>query len=293
MTSPPRLRPVEPRDHAAVLDLNERHVELLSPMDADRLAALLDLTDLALVVEADGEVAGFTLCFAPGTDYDSHNYRWYADRFGGDDFYYLDRVVVDDRFRRRGIGGLVYDAVEARAGAFGWLALEVNSAPPNEASLAFHAHRGFVEVGRLGDPGSKEVAMLVKELPFPEVRAMWAGDRASASLGMQLHALGPGRATVRMPVRADMCNGHGIGHGGLTFAVADSAFALACNAHGPTAVAHSAEVRFRAPVHEGDLLEASAVERELVDGRGVYDVEVHAGDRLVASFVGRSSLWRG
>ena len=131
------------------------------------------------------------------------------------------------------------------------------------------------------------------EIATRSAAAMWADDRASQALGMELHALGPGRATVRMRVREDMCNGHGIGHGGLTFAVADSAFALACNAHGPTAVAHSAEVRFRAPVREGDLLEAAAVERGLVDGRGVYDVEVRAGDRVVASFVGRSSLWKG
>jgi hypothetical protein len=53
--------------------------------------------------------------------------------------------------------------------------------------------------------------------------AMWAGDAASRALGMELVEVAPGRATLRMTVRADMVNGHAIGHGGLTFTLADSA----------------------------------------------------------------------
>jgi len=126
------------------------------------------------------------------------------------------------------------------------------------------------------------------------VRRMWDEDRASRSLGMRLESVAPGRAVVSMPVRADHCNGHGIGHGGLTFTLADSAFAFACNSHGPVTVAAGAEVRFRSPVHEGEVLVARAVERSRdASGRGVYDVEVRAGDppddRVVATFVGRSA----
>jgi acyl-CoA thioesterase len=95
-----------------------------------------------------------------------------------------------------------------------------------------------------------------------------------------------------MTVTADLVNGHAIGHGGLTFAVADTAFAFACNSYGPVTVAHSAEIRFHAPVHEGDELLAAAVERSREGRRGVYDVEVTAGGRLVASFVGRSTELR-
>ena len=117
---------------------------------------------------------------------------------------------------------------------------------------------------------------------------MWAGDRASQARGMEIVEVGPGRATLRMSVREDMVNGHGIGHGGLTFALADSAFAFACNSYGRTTVAAAAEIRFRRPTRLGDDLVATAVERSR-DGRdGVYDVTVRNGEETVAIFVGRS-----
>lgn len=118
--------------------------------------------------------------------------------------------------------------------------------------------------------------------------AMWAGDRASRALGMQLLEVGPGRAVLRMVVRDDMVNGHDIGHGGLTFTLADSAFAFACNSHNRRTVAAGAEVRFRAPTRSGDVLTATATERSRGDRDGVYDVEVSNGETVVAVFVGRS-----
>jgi acyl-CoA thioesterase len=122
--------------------------------------------------------------------------------------------------------------------------------------------------------------------------AMWAGDRASQALGMEIVEVGPGRAVLRMTVREDMVNGHAIGHGGLTFTLADSAFAFACNSYDRRTVAAGAEIRFRAPTRLGDVLTASAVERSR-DGRsGVYDVEVTSpgpdGVVVVATFVGHS-----
>ena len=109
-----------------------------------------------------GVLAGFVLTFGPGSDYDSENYRWFAEQYGSG-FLYLDRIVVDDRFRRRGLASRVYDRVEARAAASGLLALEVNVDPPNEPSLAFHRARGFVEVGTMGPQGHR-VSLMVKEL---------------------------------------------------------------------------------------------------------------------------------
>ncbi|MEP7092252.1 MAG: hotdog fold thioesterase, partial [Nocardioidaceae bacterium] len=67
--------------------------------------------------------------------------------------------------------------------------------------------------------------------------AMWAGDAASRALGMELADVAPGRATVRMTVREDMVNGHATGHGGLTFTLADTAFAFACNSYNRSTVA--------------------------------------------------------
>ena len=117
---------------------------------------------------------------------------------------------------------------------------------------------------------------------------MWSGDRASQTLGMTLDAVGPGTATLRMTVRDDMLNGHDIGHGGLTFALADSAFAFACNSYNRRTIAAGAEIRFRAPTRAGDVLVATAVERERDDRDGTYEVTVTAGDTVVATFIGRS-----
>ena len=123
--------------------------------------------------------------------------------------------------------------------------------------------------------------------------AMWAGDAASQALGMRLVEVGPGRAVIEMRVREDMVNGHAIGHGGLTFALADSAFAFACNSYNRSTVAHECEVRFTAPTRLGDLLEAEALERSREGRDGVYDVTVRCGDTVVAEFVGRSKEIRG
>ncbi len=146
------LRPITDDDVPVVLELNHRHVELLSPMDAARLDQLRGWASRADVILCDGVVAGFVLVFSPGSDYDSENYRWFSGAFG-EDFDYLDRIVVDDAFRRRGLASAVYDAVEDAAGARGRLVLEVNLDPPNVASLAFHRQRGYREVHQLGTTG--------------------------------------------------------------------------------------------------------------------------------------------
>jgi uncharacterized protein len=158
----PTLRAITDADVPAVLALNHRFVEVLSPLDADRLTWLAGLADRADVLDVDGEVGGFVVTFRPGSAYDSENYRWFADRYG-DDFYYLDRIVIAEHLRRRGLARSVYEAMERVAQEHGRMALEVNIDPPNDGSLAFHRSRGYAEVGRLGEPGHV-VGLMVKEL---------------------------------------------------------------------------------------------------------------------------------
>ena len=156
------LRPVREEDLPSVLALNEAEVPRLAPMDAARCAEIRGLADRFDVIEVDGRFGGFVVTFAPGSAYDSVNYRWFSATYG-DRFYYLDRVALDPSVRRRGVGGAAYDEVESAAAAYGRLALEVNLEPRNEPSLAFHAARGFAEVGQLGDEHHR-VSLLVKEL---------------------------------------------------------------------------------------------------------------------------------
>jgi acyl-CoA thioesterase len=122
---------------------------------------------------------------------------------------------------------------------------------------------------------------------------MWEGDNASRSLGMAINDIAPGRATLRMTVREDMVNGHGIGHGGFTFSLADSAFAFACNTYNRRTVAAACEIRFLAPTRLDDMLIAEAAERTREGRDGTYDITVRSGDTVVAEFVGRSKEIRG
>ena len=125
-------------------------------------------------------------------------------------------------------------------------------------------------------------------------RRMWADDRASQALGMQLLEVRAGYARLRMPIRRDMTNEHGMCHGGYMFLLADSTFAFACNSHNQRAVAASAEIHFLAPAHEGDVLTAEGVEQHLAGRSGVYDMRVtDQNGRLVALFRGKSATIRG
>jgi uncharacterized protein len=158
----PNLRRISTADHEQVLALNAANVVKLAPMDEARLTELDGMADRFDVVELDGEFGGFVITFAPGTAYDSENYRWFTERYDGH-FYYLDRIVLADAHRRQGLGTFVYDELEQVARRYGRLTLEVNLAPRNEASLAFHDRRGYVEVGQLGDDGHL-VALMEKQL---------------------------------------------------------------------------------------------------------------------------------
>ncbi|MGK5442631.1 hydroxyphenylacetyl-CoA thioesterase PaaI [Micromonospora sp. URMC 105] len=117
---------------------------------------------------------------------------------------------------------------------------------------------------------------------------MFDADVASRALGIELVSAAGGAAVARMRVTASMLNGHGIGHGGFVFLLADTAFALACNSHGPVTVAAGGEISFLRPVREGDLLTARATERTRYGRSGIYDVTVFRGDEVVAEFRGRS-----
>lgn len=118
--------------------------------------------------------------------------------------------------------------------------------------------------------------------------AMLADDHASRGLGMDVVEVGPGHALVRMSIREDMANGHAIGHGGFTFALADSAFAFACNTYDRRTVAAGCDINFVSAVRVGDVLEADAHERYRNGRNGIYDVTVRRDGEVVAEFRGRS-----
>jgi acyl-CoA thioesterase len=127
------------------------------------------------------------------------------------------------------------------------------------------------------------------------VRAhMVARDRAPRTLGIEVAAIAPGRATTTMAVRDDMLNGHDICHGGLIATLADTCFAYACNAYDEVTVASGFAIELLAPARTGDVLTAEAVEVAKGGRTGVYDITVtnQRGERI-AAFRGRSYTMKG
>lgn len=131
--------------------------------------------------------------------------------------------------------------------------------------------------------------MTPDELAQACAAAMWDGDQASRGIGMHLHEVAPARARLSLRVEERHVNGHGICHGGFIFALADSAFAFACNTTGEVTVASHCAVSFLRPARLGETLVATAEERHRAGRSGLYDVRVatEAGE-VVAEFRGQS-----
>lgn len=114
----------------------------------------------------------------------------------------------------------------------------------------------------------------------PEQRAkesaavMWADDNASSWFGFAREKIGEGTATLSLTVTTHHTNGHGMCHGGVIFALADSAFAFACNSRNQVTVAQHNTITFIAPGQIGDILTAQAREVSLTGRSGIYDVTV-------------------
>ncbi|QYK41045.1 MAG: GNAT family N-acetyltransferase [Paracoccaceae bacterium] len=147
----------------SVLALNAGVEDLTSPLDRDRLAQLVGWSAMAVAVtDGQGGALGFLIGMAAGSDYDSPNYRWFAERLPR--FSYVDRVVVAPQAQGRGVARMLYAAYadHARAAGLGPLCCEVNTVPPNPASDAFHARLGFAEMGRMVFGPDKAVRYLIR-----------------------------------------------------------------------------------------------------------------------------------
>lgn len=132
------------------------------------------------------------------------------------------------------------------------------------------------------------------ELAQACAQAMYARDQATQGLGIRLLEAGPGQACLRMPVRADMIQGHGTCHGGFLFALADSAFAFACNSHDQATVALGCSIDYLAPALRDDVLTARASEVSRKGRTGLYHVRIeNQRGELVAMFHGKSYKVRG
>lgn len=159
--SAPVIRPITADDLPAIVKINDAAYPAVPITGADEMRRLIDHAAYAVAVDAEGDVVGFLLAMEPGRDYDSENYRWFAER--SESFLYVDRIVLDPSLRGQGVGRRLYEAVfdRARLAGFGEVDCEVNVEPPNPGSLAFHARMGFEEVGRQSTKGGQFVVSLL------------------------------------------------------------------------------------------------------------------------------------
>lgn len=127
---------------------------------------------------------------------------------------------------------------------------------------------------------------------------MMAADLFSQWLGVERLGEDKGYCQLRMTVRAEMCNGFSIAHGGITYSLADSALAFASNSHGRHAVSIETSISHIKPLKAGDVIIATAEEKSLGNRIGIYDVKVEREDGdLVALFKGtvfrKETEWDG
>lgn len=127
------------------------------------------------------------------------------------------------------------------------------------------------------------------ELASAAGQSMYGRDRASRELGIRLDDIRPGYARMSMTVDAWMLQGQAVCHGGLMFALADSAMAFASNSHNEAHTALNCNIDFLRPAVAGDVLTAEATEDNRTRRTGMYNVRVTNQDgETVCFFRGRT-----
>lgn len=163
------IRTVRTDDLPTLAALNDAAVPAVNALGLDGLTTHVARCDTALVAaDATDTPVAFLLALAPGAPYASENYGWFSRHRPGS--LYVDRVVVAPHVHGRGLGRSLYGAVLERATALGLaeVTCEVNLAPPNPESLAFHHRLGFHRVGEQSTSGgSVRVALLARAVHRP------------------------------------------------------------------------------------------------------------------------------
>lgn len=173
------LRDIEAEDLDAVLALNNLAGPGIVPIDRDRMRQLYEVARYFRVARHDGELAGFQVALSPEARYDSPNFLWFREHFA--DFLYIDRIVIDSRFRRHGIGRVFYaDVLSFAEVRYPLLTCEVFIEPRDDVSLVFFGTSGFHEVGQQVLPNGRRVSLMVKEMKaYPFVQQTYRVPGAS------------------------------------------------------------------------------------------------------------------
>lgn len=159
-----KFRAACPEDVDAIVALNESVVQVTSPMDRGRFMELQEISNSCIVAEQDNMVIGFVLTMDDGASYENQNFEWFCRQV--DSFIYVDRIVIGELGRGKGLGRSLYTLVMEDAAQRGYRSIvaEIDLTPPNTESLNFHAKMGFVELGSQQLASGKTVSMQVRQL---------------------------------------------------------------------------------------------------------------------------------
>tara|TARA_B100000214_G_scaffold333816_1_gene276098 strand:- start:146 stop:649 length:504 start_codon:yes stop_codon:yes gene_type:complete len=145
----------------SIYDLNQANTPEVGSIESiQHLKQLIDFSAYNLLVLSNDKIVGFIICMREGAAYGSENYKFFAQRLKK--FLYVDRVAIDERHRRAGLGKAIYEDIFTKASDDNLpIALEVNTQPVNQPSLNFHEKLGFNQIGT-NDFDDHSVAYFIK-----------------------------------------------------------------------------------------------------------------------------------
>ncbi len=156
------IRPVVPADLKEIRMLNESVLPHVNSIPLSDFEEFLEVASFFLAIEEEGELAGFVIVLGPGANYESENYEYFTQHYSS--FDYVDRIVIKDSFRGKGLGSRLYEYLFEHSNEER-ITCEVNIRPPNPKSIQFHQMLDFDEVYQhYSEGGKKYVSLMVKEL---------------------------------------------------------------------------------------------------------------------------------
>ena len=147
-----------------ILLLNENAIPHVNKVSREFFQTQLGSAPYFRAILSEGNVKAFLLGMSETASYQSLNFLWFQKRYPK--FVYVDRIVVDEKFHRGGLGSALYADFKKLAKLKDCpMACEVNIHPPNPISIRFHQSFGFKEVGQQDTQnGEKRVSLMLKNI---------------------------------------------------------------------------------------------------------------------------------
>ena len=158
------IKTVDKSDFDFILSLNQKNLPEVSSTDLVGMSYFLKISSYFKIILHNNQPVGFCIGLKPGKDYFSENYIWINKRYNS--FIYVDRIVIDEKYRNIGIGSYFYThLVKTYYGKVENIICEVNILPHNKPSVNFHKKYGFKEIGQKDtENGKKRVSYMMYKI---------------------------------------------------------------------------------------------------------------------------------